>query len=878
MSSEAVNMIRNAVAGGASLSGAVRDLKMLGVPGQVVDAAKAEYEKSVQNIIEMKDPGALVEKELIEGAWYAGPSDDHLFWPHLRSNLKPLLPHDALETIDSSSNRIVGLMRPPGAPKIRTRGLVLGHVQSGKTTSFMSVAAKTADVGYRMVIVLSGITDNLRSQTQARLEEQLVGGLDAKWLKLTDLDCDFQKSGNAAAYLTSSSHKLLAVVKKNPYRLRRLAEWIESAGEAAQLSCPILIIDDEADQASIDVGKKRMSVINGLVRRLLLNPKSAYVAYTATPFANLLIDPSIEEGLYPRDFVLTLKAGDGYYGPERLFGRDLLEHLEDDAAPEPDDVVRPVPLDEVPAVQPPKGVGAVYCWEPTLPPSLADAVEWFVLATAARWVRGNSNVHSSMLVHTSMLSEAHFRLQAVIRDHCDELAREIEFESDTAWARLEELWAEEYGRVGRNAGEDEVSWAQVRSHLPAVLASLQVIVDNFRSDVRLEYKQNEASTVIAIGGNTLSRGLTLEGLTSSYFVRAASAYDTLLQMGRWFGYRNGYSDLVRIWMTDELRDWFRDLATVEAEIRQEILRYEAEGLKPSQLAVKIRTHPAMAITAAAKMRAAVQATLDYSGKREQTILFCHQDKTWLAGNWEAAERLIIAAAAAPGAESGRVDGSGRFVMRSVPVGVVLNFLDDYSFHPNAMRLKTSLLMSYIQQEASNGGLLSWNVVVLDNEKPLHGTRQLSGAGPVNLISRSRMNQPTPGTANIKALVGSTDRAGDLGSNFLSSLGPNPSDSQIAIAREKVAPQPLLALYPIGATAAVDKKRKDRVPLGAVDDVLAVSFFFPRAVSPSSGVTYVAADLSEAEVEVVEQELDDLDKQDKEAGDATSEVESGEVLP
>ncbi|MBC9819732.1 Z1 domain-containing protein [Terrabacter sp. MAHUQ-38] len=872
-----VRFIGRYVAGGGSVAAVYRDLIEMGLMPAVAQEARLAYERKAGLIRDLKDPGALVDKERKEGAWYAGPSKDDVFWPALHAALMPKLPEKALLEVSNSSNKIVGLGRPPGAASIRTRGLVLGHVQSGKTTSFMSVAAKSADVGYRLIVVLSGVTENLRSQTQERLEQQLIGNLGKNWVRLTDEDSDFQKSANAMPFLASSQHRLLAVVKKNPHRLRRLAEWLESAGEATLYSCPILIIDDEADQASIDVGRKRQSVINALIGRLLKCPKSAYLAYTATPFANLLIDPAVEDGLYPRNFIVSLRPGEGYYGPERLFGRDLLEHVEDEDIAEPDDVIRGVPLTDVPAAQPPKGKNAASSWTPEIPPSLASAVEWFLLATAARWVRGQRGKHSSMLIHTSMIADAHFSLQAVVREYLYSLSPLVARADGKTMASLRALWMSEVDRVTRKGDESEVAWAQVAELLPEVVDEVTVIVDNYRSTERLAYGADEPVTCIAIGGNTLSRGLTLEGLVSSYFIRAASAYDTLLQMGRWFGYRPGYSDLVRIWMTDELKQWFRDLATVEAEIRREIDRYENEGLEPTELAVKIRTHPAMSITAAAKMRSATQASLSFSGTREQTILFKRTDVDWLAANWAAAEDLLEHASARPGVEESRTEGSQRYVLRNVPAKNILEFLATYEFHPDAIRLNTALLRRYIEQENREGALTHWNVIVMSNESDTEGQAGLGRAGQVNLIRRTRMKQSKPGVGNIKALAGSSDRAADLGPDVLQDLGPQPSDAQIIRARRRVQAGPLLALYPITKTSSAPTKPA-REPLDAAGNVLGVAFFFPDAVGKASTITYMSADLSSYAVEDADETIDAMDEADAARAEGTANIESGDALP
>ena len=248
----------------------------------------------------------------------------------------------------------------------------------------------------------------------------------------------------------------------------------------------------------------------------------------------------------------------------------------------------------------------------------------------------------------------------------------------------------------------------------------------------------------------------------SFFVRAASAYDTLLQMGRWFGYRKGYEEMPRIWMTDELKSWFRDLATVEQEIRYDIERYEIEGLTPMQFGPRIRTHPALAITAASKMRAATYAQMSYSGRRIQTILFEHKDLVWLENNIKATQTLLAGADA-----SGRkADGDGsRAIFKDVESASVLNFLSTYEFHQNSRELDATLLQRYIRAQNEHGELTSWTIAVLGlpKERKELGSIPLGVIGDVPLINRSRVIPP-PGQAyaNIKSLMSKEDRAVDLG--------------------------------------------------------------------------------------------------------------------
>ena len=867
--------IERLVYGGDSEERAASRLEAYGVPREQIRQALRTYGERIGRIREVRDPRTLLANELRTGGWYAGPQPGDIYWPAFRSRLG--FDQVALASVDNRSNRIVSLLSRPGAQEIRTRGLVLGHVQSGKTTSFMSVIAKAADAGYRMFIVLSGITDSLRSQTQARLDQVLVGAESderTRWRWLTEPDQDFAYSAfYAPNMLRDDGSRIVAVVKKNPYRLRRLATFLEGAGEPILRTCPILLIDDEADQATINVAQQaRVSRINALIRRILSQPKAGYVAYTATPFANLLINPSNYEDLYPRHFIVDLQPPADYFGAEKIFGRAPLDAT-DDFADDGLDIVRPVSDTDVAAVRPASRT-AVATWNPSVPDSLAEALRWFVLATAARRARDGKASHSTMLVHTSMLTAAHSALQQCIRPFFDNLARALEANDNTVLTILEQQWTDETARIPAVLFRlPNVPWSEVRPRLSEVLSDLRVLVDNYQSADRLNYPEDAPQTIVAIGGNTLSRGLTLEGLVCSYFVRSATAYDTLLQMGRWFGYRPAYGDLVRIWMTGDLEGWFFDLATVEAEIRQQIARYEAEDLTPEQLPVKIRTHPAMVVTAVAKMRDHVVTDISYGDQREQTILFNHTDADWLQNNIYATAELFHAAEAAGAlAQPGPLGG---IVFRNVPVDVITAFLRTYRFHERAERLKPDLLTGYIDLQNRHNSLLTWNVAVISDSSAGSGKRAISGH-ELNLITRTRLAMPDPTYANIKALVSRIDRAADvdLPRDEIRRLAADDTDEAYATLRHDYFDRVgLLCIYPIARDSRPRPSRADRspgykprLPLDAVDDVIGVGLFFPGDKS-NTPYQYVSADLSGLAIDTDEPDVDQLDREDELVGQA-----------
>jgi len=549
-----------------------------GFDEKLVDQAYEEFRKLTGNRKYLTPPPMLVEKRRQEDEWYPGADNipDARFWPALRNYLiehKKWSPA-AVSSIHEASDKIVAWLQSPWAARINTRGLVIGYVQSGKTANFTAVIAKAADAGYRFFIVLSGTKKSLRRQTQQRLERELISLNDDTWFSPTTMH-DFRPIGNVNFFLSDKKHdKVLCVVKKNTVILRKLAEWLRSASPEVLRQCPFLIIDDEADEASVNTARNqatstpdemdRTAINRHLVDLLRLLPKAAYVGYTATPFANVLVDPRSPEGIYPSDFIVSLPKPEDHFGTEQIFGRARL--LEDDTEEEfaGIDMVRVIPQDEIHRLRPNR---YEHDFVPDVTPSLRDALHYFWLVCAARKARGEHSEHSTMLIHTTQLIAVHNNTREQIEAYRTDLLRRMHGPGSSALLQVfEDQWLVEQQRVSPSTfGQVPVSFRSLLPHLIESIDQTLVVVDNSRSQFRLSYDDG-ARIQIAIGGNTLSRGLTLEGLLVSFFVRAARAYDTLLQMGRWFGYRPGYEDLPRIWMTHELKNQFYDLATVEADV------------------------------------------------------------------------------------------------------------------------------------------------------------------------------------------------------------------------------------------------------------------------------------------------------------------------
>jgi hypothetical protein len=854
---------------GMSLSAAVAEASEYADPAKV-RAAAAKIEELAKNIQTAQIPRAVVAGNI--ESWYSGPRTEDRNW----SSLVELLSEEgwkkpALQDLDDASTKIVAhLPNPHGEGEFHCRGLVLGYVQSGKTTNFTAVIAKAADAGYRFFIVLSGIHDALRQQTQDRLNAQLWGPHPELWNRLTN-EGDFRATDNVDALLATQDQRVLAIVKKNGPRLRALKRWLKEARPELLAACPILIIDDEADQATVNTAKpdRQPSRINGLVRDIVNGaPMAAYVGYTATPFANVLIDPHDYEDLYPRDFIVDLPRPPFYIGPEAIFGREPLDFDPEDVGDDGHDFVRSVPVDEIDALRP-KGASTRHQFDPEITHSLDEALRYFLLSTAARRVRGKGNRHATALVHTSQHIDVHERTAEALSGHLRSLANRLARRDQALLCSFADLWSSEGIRVPSEDFQLEpVAWEDVSAVLPAVAEDAHVITDNSRSQERLSFDEDHPRVIVAVGGNTLSRGLTLEGLSVSFFLRTASAYDTLLQMGRWFGYRNGYADLTRIWMTDEMREWFHHLATVEQEIRFDIERYETGHETPEQLGPRIRTHPKLAITAAAKMQHARQADASYSGRRIQTILFNHRDDGWLQNNL-AAGRTLIQATVPAGRREVR---AGITVVGPVDSQLILDFLGAYRFHENSRDLDSGLVARYIEGRRKDGELRHFKVAVMgrSSHSDYLGEADLGFDAPVGCINRARM-QVVGGTtyADIKALMSQSDRVVDL---------EIPKDALQALsigqsARLRNLPTNgghgddtgLLLLYPVSRDSKPLRGFQTREPLDAVEHVLGVGMVFPETRSRTAEVDYITANVAALADDVENpDEADDLDENEADA--------------
>lgn len=848
-----VDAIRGAVRDGKTPEKAALDLSIY-VPPDVIQAALEEFEKQAARIRIFKIPAGFVDAK--DKGWYQGPQPNDPFWPEMRRSLESRLPLDAVETIDQASSRIVAYLPNPAMASFDARGLVLGYVQSGKTANYSAVIAKAADAGYKLIIVLTGVHEALRKQTQRRLDREIVDLTPLtrqKWIPLTSEETDFRigSISKPDAILSGSSDmRVIAVVKKNAPRLKKLISWSRRASDIVLASCPVLVIDDEADQASINTSTDLdPSSINDKIRELLkLFPRTCYVGYTATPFANVLIGlrNQDDDDLYPRDFIFDLPRPPTYFGSERLFGRDALPSEPVDDIPPGLDVVRDVPDTEIPMLQP-RTAKTRDQFTPEVTDTLVAALRYFWLATGARWARGDRAEYSSMLVHTTMYVDVQRATAEAIDAVREATVLGLRRRDPDLIGALLDLWSAERDRA-RPAGTAprSVTFDEILPLLGEVVAQSEVIIENAQSVKRLSYEE-PGGTYIVVGGNVLSRGLTLEGLVVSYFVRAAGSYDTLLQMGRWFGYRDGYEDLPRIWMTKDLQAAFTDLALVEQEIRFDISRYESEGLTPKAFGPRIRCHPTLSITSPMKMRRAVDAEVSFSKQLVQTIMFHHRDREVLRANLAAAERLAERSAL-PG---GKSEVRGAVVFRGVPAEGVIDFLEQYRFHENNRSLSSETLGGYIRAQIELDELTTWNVAFIGRAdgRP----REIGQDVTIGALKRAQLRASDSETARMGVIVSAGDLMIDLADRS-AVIGQDVLDRIL----DRRGGVPLLLVYLLDKDGG--EESGDRIPLDALDDVVGVALLFPQALT-NTPQSYKTAYLAEAYIEEFVGEADQDDEPD-----------------
>lgn len=843
---------------------------------EIVESEKEAENRSI-TISEMDNATTVVDGTQDTGVTV--PEDPRSSWLlYKRHLINSDWKEESLKEIEKSTISILKRMNKNTTETGPVKGLVIGHVQSGKTANMAALMAMAADWGWNFFIVLSGTIENLRKQTQSRLFSDLNHPGNINWNSLEHLS---KKSpmGNRAQDLRwdeNSNMRYMTVCLKNAGRLTNLLEWMQhDPNKYKQMK--VMIIDDEADQASVntgDISKKDRKRINQLIVNLVegnthkSEPCEAsvqamnYISYTATPYANFLNESSVES-LYPSNFIRTLQPSNEYFGPRQIFGID--ETDDNDGL----NIVRDINKSDL------KQIKQLHNQETSIiPQSMQESICWFLCAAAAMRITGYKKP-ISMLVHTSQQQLHHQQVSDAIsqwirtenRNNLHMLCKKV-WDSETKELTLK-TFRERYVNYGRSDSEihNYPMFHELVSQIDILLdditniplgddgelqynSHLHMCIDNCANNgindegmfVRLAYPDSQkvaamslAPVFIVVGGSTLSRGLTIEGLVSTYFLRSTCQADSLMQMGRWFGYRKGYELFPRIWMTEDTLNKFKFLASLEMELRQDLERFSVAGLSPAEFGPRIKNTPKVSwlrITSKNKMQSAIEIEYDFTGTSSQTISF-DNDEMVLRNNLNVAESFIN------GLDEGKVSHlKSAYVWNNIKFSTIYQkLLQPFRFQAGA-RVFNDLdtFAEWVNKVSVTEDLKDWNVILagLGDVTKLNDTAEWRlKYGSVGKINRSRKIHSNNKVINIGVLRAPKDVFADVPPEFLPE-----KDTVNAIEIEKVRRgagldrTPQLIIYRINKDSkARDQSQKSadkpvRYDLNAVEDIIGLCLIIP----------------------------------------------------
>ncbi|MGV1004861.1 MAG: Z1 domain-containing protein [Candidatus Nanopelagicales bacterium] len=808
---------------------------------EVIDRDRIMWQ--IQSALDIYQPESLELKDTSGHVqWLGEDRRSEIDWAFNERYLRYLReresrPPKILDRLDRTTLKILGHLGDPARKQESwdRRGLVVGGVQSGKTGNILGLICRAADAGYLLIVVLAGMHNNLRSQTQLRIDEGFLGFDTQVRQEIVNAEAGSAPHGTIGvgtlpgvrklpvASLTTSAEvgdflteraqqqlvqlglfPVVLVVKKHAISARQkpdgtfkpaggilnnLTKWILDTagqgepGEAKKVRAfPLLVIDDEADSGSINTkyasrnagpdDEVTPTAVNSAIRSLLnAFERSSYVGYTATPNANIYIPPDVDNAefgrdLFPEHFVEYILPPSNYFGPARVFGAEDFGDEDPEEGKADNGLIRVItdhtawlPDKHKKGTQPGR-----------LPDSLRTAIRSFVLARAVRLARGQRHKHNSMLVHASQWQDVQESVRDQIRDELDDLRGRIRFDdSGEIQAELKKLFEEDFQPTTQSWKTAEpvtlVDWAEVEQQLEEAVTPIELMVINGKSDDALAYFERrwEGLNVIAVGGNKLSRGLTLEGLTVSYYLRAASTHDTLLQMGRWFGYRDGYEDACRLYTTSTLVEAFRGVTEANLELISEFEEMAQIGEKPRKYGLKIQDTVAdMLVTARNRMPGAKTLRIGFSGQGPSTVvMYCDRDRA--SANLAATRNLIRKMDENGYSRTGR-DGDTQIWTGVDGLMLASTFFEKYSSPASAWRVQGPAIAKYIKNRVAAGELTDWTVALLSsNEAKREFDRRTIAGYSVGLTKRTVFlsDRLADGHYSIKQLLSPSHETLDL---------------------------------------------------------------------------------------------------------------------
>ena len=705
---------------------------------------------------------------------------DFELWDRYKLEMQKNDPSFPVNDLDDFTDKILDkCVNPKETKSFDRRGMVVGHVQSGKTSNYVGLINKATDAGYKVIIVIAGTISSLRIQTQHRIDEGFVGRSSAAFIREkenrvvgvgkykvnTDIYSltssfiengkdkgDFSQSVANSLNIPIGKNPVVFVIKKNKSILENLIDWFSKDvnakivdGSPKLFDVPVLVIDDEADAASVNASKSidDIKTINRLIRTLLnLFNQNTFIGYTATPYANLFISQEhkeelttivknkeykIGEDLFPRDFIINIKAPTNYIGAAKIFG---FENPNGETK-EPLDIFRAID-DYDPPFFKTINKNNKEDLPDYLPKSLEKAIKSFILTCAIRRLRGHENKHNSMLVHVALLVKWIDRVAYLVNEITREYANAIRSEDAQILQELKEIYETDFIPTTENVLENldykdirikKHSWEEVKGELKKAVSKIDVrSVHGTRSTTNLEYhnieeidynRHGNGLSVIAVGGSRLSRGITLEGLSISYYLRTTKMYDSLMQMGRWFGYRPGYVDLCRLYTTEQIFEWFNHITMATEEMRNDFDEMTASHQRPKDFRLKVRNHHGlMTITSLAKLHFSKNIEISFSGTNPQTYQLL-KTKSAIENNFKALKNLISVIGFPEAKNRKETRGKIRYLLYpNLEIEPICDFIEAFKIEQPSIRNAT--LSDYIKAQSKSNNISEWNVCIVSN--------------------------------------------------------------------------------------------------------------------------------------------------------------------
>ncbi len=867
---------------------------------RLVDLAKEAEDKAREN--ERASLAAQINSEN-ENSNVRVPTAEKSCWQLYRKHLKEDkdFNDDAIDNIEKSVLEILQRLSTNTVESGPIKGLVIGNVQSGKTANMAGLMAMAADYGWNMFIVLSGTIENLRRQTQKRLFDDLNLKGNLNWIGFNHLSKRSNNHGDRLCDLNlepGSNMRYMTVCLKVKSRLNDLIDWIEADKNKIQ-QLKVLVIDDEADQAGIDTGnvyneQERKAINKALQNLVACRNKQAtsavnnkytshyqamnYISYTATPYANCLNDTH-KDSLYPRHFIKTLPVSKEYFGPRQIFGSM-------DADLQTLDIVRRVTDEEV------KDIRKIHKGESeALPKALQDSILWFIcVASAMRYYGYKKPV--SMLIHTSQKQAEHSKIadsvkawfylhRKTIVDMCKTVyEKEIQRFTKTDFRNS----YSDYG-LPDNAIWDYPDYEQLipgikelTEKMTSIMMdeegelvysrNLHLCIDNCANNrvdedgvhMRLTYPEKElgySTAFIVIGGNTLSRGLTLEGLVSTYFLRTVKQADTLMQMGRWFGYRRHYELMQRIWMTDDTRDKFATLADIDDDLREQLFEMARQGNKtPLEYAVTFKTSPKVSwlrLTAKNKEQMAEETDVDYSGMDTQLTVY-GTDPAILRNNIETTNSFIKKLG------KGKLsNNTTAYFWRDVSFETIMDyFFKQFKIHGTSKAFNDmSSYAEWVEEKTKAGEMTKWTVVAVGTQ--IRRDTQQSKVWVINdearfaKVERSATNvYAESNSLNIGVLSGKKDYLADVDKDSIDPVYWKNKIADVNNTYKEIRETAGLSKTPLFLIYRIDKdyqpSKEGRYPINTDNDLIGITFVTPGLRTGGHKVKARFEDLDKNEIE------------------------------